>query len=220
MSVVRRHWVRRAVPVVLGAIILIVGVEIIRSSRAAVENLPAATPALQKLRSSAFITPSIYLYLTVDHGVFSQYLKHDDEHTPWGSNTLAPLYRFISKFGFETDVPVYQRFYGTPVRANTGSYLRELHADFGLPGIFLPPYILGLAVTVAWFRFQQTKRYVDLNLLAYLLLAVMLSLFYPATRAGDWFIGLMAGWVIARSIDWYLTKSSKLKSPEAYSGVQ
>jgi len=214
-SLRRRHWIRQAIPLLAGAAILIVGAELVRSSRAAVENLPSTTPALQKLRSSTFITPSIYLYLTVDHGVFNQYLKRDDEHTPWGSNTLAPLYRFASKFGFDTEVPVYQRVYNTPVGANTGSYLRELHADFGLPGVFIFPYVLGLGVTSVWFRFRQKKRYVDLMFLTYLLLVVMFSLFYPATRAGDWFIGLMVGCAIGYFLDWRLVGWNETKSAEA-----
>jgi oligosaccharide repeat unit polymerase len=182
---------RRIIPIVFAALVLVSGAEFIRSTRGAVESLPAATTSLNKIRNNAFITPSIYMYLTSHHGVFNQYLKHDEEHTPWGSNTFAPLYRFLSKFGFDTYVPNYMPFYTTPVGSNTGTYLREIHADFGLSGIFIFPFLLGCLSTLYWYRFIDRGRYIDLAILAHLLLVVTMSFFINVMRAGHWVASLI-----------------------------
>ncbi len=193
---------RTVIPVLLAAAILWGGAEFVRSNRAATENLTGSTQALSKLRGSHFVTPSVYLYLTVHHGVFNQFLIHDDEHTPWGSNTFAPVYHILSKFGFDARSAVYQRFYTTPVRANTGTYLRELYADFGMPSVFLVPFFLGLGLTALWYWYQNSPSYVALMILAHVLLIMMMSLFFVATRAGDWFVSLFIGLIIS----WYLDK--------------
>lgn len=200
-AIVERSRIRRALPILAATLLLVVGAEFVRSNRGAVESLPAATQTLKNIRGFAFITPSIYLYLTVHHGVFNQYLKRDEEHTPWGSNTFAPLYRLISKFGFDTFVPDYMRFYATPVGSNTGSYLKELHADFGLPGIFIFPYLLGLLSALFWYKFEERRRYVDLAVLAHLLLIVMMSFFINVTRAGHWVASLIATILVCYVID-------------------
>ncbi len=193
--------IRRLAPVVVVIALVVGGAEFVRSVRGAIESLPAATTTLQKMRGSSIITPSIYLYLSVDHGVLNQYLRRDEEHTPWGSNTFAPVYRVLGKFGFDTNVPVYQRFYFTPVGSNTGTYLRELHADFGLAGVFLAPYLLGCAITALWYRVVRSGSYSDIVLFVHVLLAVMLSFFIVVTRAGDWWISLFLGLVIAHWFD-------------------
>ncbi len=196
-----RGLLRRLVPILVVIALVVGGAEFVRSVRGSIESLPAATATLQKIRGSSIITPSVYLYLTVDHGVLNQYLRRDEEHTPWGSNTFAPVYRVLSKFGFDTNLPVYQRFYFTPVGSNTGTYLRELHADFGLPGVFLVPFLLGCGITALWYRVTRSGSYIDIVLFVHGLLAVMLSFFIVVTRAGDWWISLFVGLVVAHLFD-------------------
>jgi len=196
-----RYSLNKIIPVIITAAILWGGAEFVRSTRITNETVPGATQALGKFSGSYFITPSIYLYLTVHPGVFNQFLIRDDEHTPWGSNTFAPAYHILSKFGFETPSSVYQRFYPTPAGANTGTYLRDLYADFGLPGLFLFPFILGIIATALWYRYLKTRYYVDLMMLAHILVIVLMSLFYMATRAGDWFVGLIIGLVVGSLVD-------------------
>lgn len=185
------HRLRQVIGFSLAIALLVGSAEFVRSTRGANENLPSASNMLKKFSGITFITPTIYLYVTVNHGVFDQYLKEDDEHTPWGSNTFASAYRVLAKLGFETSVPIYQRGYKTPIRANTGTFLRELHADFGIAGIIIVPYVLGFLASWFWQRFHAERRYFDLAVYVHLLVIVAMSLFYMATRSGDMLLSFL-----------------------------
>ncbi|MBI5020380.1 MAG: oligosaccharide repeat unit polymerase [Ignavibacteriales bacterium] len=183
---------------------LIIGAEFVRSTRGVNEKFHGASQTLEKLGGMSFITPSIYLYLTVHHGVFNQYLKHDGENNFWGSNTFAPLFRIMAKLGFNTHVETYQIKYPTPVSANTGTYLREFHADFGLIGVFICPYLLGIFSSFFWYRMKRSGRYTDMAVFSYLLVVIAMSLFYIATRSGDLLVCLIGslgfGYLIDRKL--------------------
>lgn len=198
------NWTRQVISVVVFSVILLGGAEFVRSTRRSIETFEGASNTLQKLQGSSFITPSMYMYMTIHHGVLNQYLKQDDEHTPWGSNTFAPIYRMVSKLGFDIYVRTYQRFYRTPTGANTGTYLRELHADFGIFGVVFFPYLLGLIASFYFYRFSDRKLYRDLAFIAYLNVLVAMSLLYGATRAGDLLVGFFGAVILGQMIDKFL----------------
>ncbi|MBI5020379.1 MAG: oligosaccharide repeat unit polymerase [Ignavibacteriales bacterium] len=164
--------------------IIIAGAEMIRSARGAIETFRGSSSTLLKMRKSSFITPSIYLYFTANFGVLNQYLKGDGEFSIPGGHTFAPLYRFLNKLGLDTQVETYQVRYNTPTGANTGTYLRELHADFGLIGILLGPYLIGFVTSIFWYRYMQNNNYVDLAFLSYFFVVIGMSIFVMATRSG------------------------------------
>ena len=73
-------------------IVLIIGsTSVIRVSRGNYENYLGASNKLNKLKSNFIISPSIYLYLSSDVGVFSKYLQIDNEHTKFAINTIITL---------------------------------------------------------------------------------------------------------------------------------
>jgi len=192
---------RGATGIIVSIALLIAGLEFIRGTRGSIESIPAATRSLEKLRGSSFITPSIYMYVTIPHGVLNQYLKQDIEHTSIGSNMLAPVYRLLSKLGFDTPVRTYQKFYNTPAAANTGSYLRELHADFGLAGVLVLPFAFGAAVTAIWYRTRMKGSYTRVVILGHMYLIVAMSLFVIATRGGDLLVSFVGSIIAARVLD-------------------
>jgi len=177
-------------------IIVLGGLEIVRSHRGTFESLPGATQSLNKLRGSSFITPSVYLYLTVDYGVLNQYLKHDEEKVPFGTHTFAPLWRFLSKFGFDTYVPEYQKSYFTPVGSNTATYLREVHADFGLLGVFLYPYLLGVLTSYFWYKLKAVSFLSTIIILSHLYVIIGMSFIVGATRLGYWVESFLGALVV------------------------
>lgn len=196
-----RKWAVVAFAVVLFAL----AGELVRSKRGVEDAIPGATQTLNVLRTASFITPSVYMYLTVHHGVFNQYLKRDEEHHLFGGNTFAPFYRFLSGFGMETDVSQYEKFYRTPVSANSGSYLREIHGDFGAAGIFVVPFLLGLACSILWSRFRAGGGLVALAVFGHLLVVVDLSTMIMGTRFGYWLVSL----VVSVAVGWYLQRRPK-----------
>jgi hypothetical protein len=142
------------------------------------------------------------MYLSVNNGVLNEYLKDDVEHVVWGRYTLAPFWRIISKLGFDTYVGFYQSwFYLTPVAANTGTYIRELHADFGVGGVVIVPYLLGLLCSMYWYRVQRTNSYKDITILSHLYAVVGMSWFVMLTQLGGWVLSLVVGTIVAHYID-------------------
>jgi oligosaccharide repeat unit polymerase len=191
---------RPVVFIVLSAIVIL-GAELVRSTRGAVETFVGSSSTLLKMRESSFITPSLYLYLTVNIGVLNQYLKHGDEDTPFGGHTFSSFYKILEKFGLDVHVETYQVRYNTPVGANTGTYLRELHGDFGTIGMLIGSYLVGFLSSVFWYRFRARHRYLDLVITALLFVIIIMSIFFMATRAGALLVYLITGIPIALFLD-------------------
>jgi oligosaccharide repeat unit polymerase len=182
------------------AMLLLSGAELIRSNRQMVENFAGATTALTKLNSkgSGFITPSVLMYATVHHGVFNQYLKHNSENPIWGNYTFAPFWRTLAKLGFDTKVNYYQPMYFTPIIANTGSYLREFHADFGIAGSILGPFAMGFFTSIFWFRSRNGGgKLLHVVLASHMMVMVGLSVIALATQLGSWLASLIFGLLIS-----------------------
>jgi oligosaccharide repeat unit polymerase len=179
-------------------IIAVAGAEFIRNTRKVHEGFKGTTKTLS---SSNIISPSVYLYLSSHHGTFNQYLKHGGENTPFGANTFLPIYRWLGKLGLEIHIKSFQYFYKTPVRTNTGTYLRELHADFGMIGLLLGPYILGLLASMYWYRIKKYGRFVDISIAAFLYVIIGMSFFVMATRQGQLIVYLVTAIIIGHFID-------------------
>jgi oligosaccharide repeat unit polymerase len=207
---------KRAITIGLAGALLLFGVEVVRSYRGVIENIGGASKSLEKLRGGAFITPSIYMYFTVSHGVFNQYLKSQNEKTIWGQYTFAPFWRALSKLGFDTRVRYYQPFYMTPIFANTGTYLFELHMDFGLAGDLIVPYLLGSIASLFWIRTERGKRLVDLVILGHIFVVVIMSFSLMATGWGYWLLSLCMSIAIAFFLDrWLIISSHKVQPNES-----
>ena len=189
--------------VMLLVVVMIIagGAELIRSIRKPSEGFTGTSKALSKFSSASFITPSIYLYFSAHNGVLDQYLKDDIEKTPFGGHTFSPIYRILEKFGYERIVNTYQVGYKTPVWTNTGTYLRELHGDFGMTGILLGPYIIGMLTSMYWFRYKDYGRFTDLTITALFFVIVGLSYFTMATRMGALLVYVISALSIGSILD-------------------
>ncbi|MCB9247183.1 MAG: O-antigen polysaccharide polymerase Wzy [Ignavibacteriales bacterium] len=71
---------------------------------------------------------------------------------------------------------------------NTGTYIRELHADFGTTGVLLVPYLLGLIITWLWFKFHENKSLFTLVFLVYLYIIIGFTFLMMVTRLNQWFL--------------------------------
>jgi oligosaccharide repeat unit polymerase len=178
---------------VIGSVILIflfIGgsslVKVTRVSDASSSTYAGATRELRQTGGNFLISPSLYLYLSSDVGVLSKYLSSDGEDTGFGQNTFLTLYNFLSKLDLVQEPTIYQRGYFIPMWTNTGTYLRELHADFGVTGILLGPFLLGLIITWLWFKFYEKKSLIVFTVLVSLNIIVGFSFFVMATRILYW----------------------------------
>lgn len=182
----------------VGAMILLIifvgGSTLVKATRVsdvASTTYSAASKELRQTRGNLIISPSLYLYLSSDVGVFSKYLSSEGERTPFGQNTFMTFYNFLGKLNIVQKPHEFQRGYFVPMWTNTGTYLRELHADFGPVGVFLGPYLLGLLITWLWFKFLEKKSLITFVFLVNLNIIVAFSFFVMATRVLYWFTSLV-----------------------------
>ncbi|GAB4291703.1 MAG: hypothetical protein Kow0098_11180 [Ignavibacteriaceae bacterium] len=163
----------------------------VKQVRGTVESFKGATRSLSSLETSEFITPSIYLYSSVHIGVLNKFLELDKEDTKIGQNIFLPVYSILAKFGVTDKPSIYQKGYYVPMWANTGTYLREIYADFGITGIILIPYFLGLFCSHFWESFYRNNNFISLTLLVYLCSVLFISFLMMITRLGSWYISLL-----------------------------
>lgn len=170
---------------------LIVTSSFIRITRGSFENYVGASRELTKSKNNFILSPSIYLYLSSDVGVLSQYLKAGGENTKFGQNSFLIFYDLLAKLGMVKRPNDYQKGYYIPMWTNTGTYIRELHADFGIPGVFLGPYLIGLLSTWLWYKFYAEKSLAIFTFLVYLYLIVGFSFLVMISRLPSFFISIL-----------------------------
>jgi len=179
------------------AITCLVGIVFVSLARTdLISSLPDEQPALTSVAEWIPVAPSLYFYVSGPAVGFSEYLQNDirEANSPWGRYTFASVYRFMSKLGLATYVPFHQDFYSTPEPVNTCTFLRELHSDFGVTGLFVVPGILGFAAT----RLSRNRgNLLALTLLAYLYVVIAFSFTFLVAATGQWFQGLSASVITA-----------------------
>jgi len=178
--------------IIVIVILLISSAVFIRAFRGTVESFSGSSKELSSLRTNLLISPSLYLYMSAHIGVFNMYLKVDEEKSEvFGKNTFLPIYNFIAKLNLVKHFKQYHRGYYIPVWTNTGTYLRELHSDFGIVGIILGPYLLGLFSTILIFVVNSRKNLFYLTLLVFLYVIIIFSFLVLISRLGVFYISLM-----------------------------
>lgn len=171
-------------------ILLIVSALFIKDFRGNDENYIGETRTIKTLKTGGIITPSLYLYLSSHVGVLNKYLIDENEPTRFGENTFQFIYNILSKVNFVSKQTSYQQGYYIPMWSNTGTYLRELYADFGVLGVYIIPYLMGLIVTYFWIRFFRWGSLTDLVIIVHVMLVISFSFLMMITRAANWFLSL------------------------------
>ena len=169
---------------------LVISASLVKVTRGAHENFIGASNNLNQLKGGFIISPSIYLYLSSDIGVFSKYIQVNNEPTKFGHNTFLLFYDFISRVEQEKKPQFFQKGYYIPMWTNTGTYLRELYADFGVTGILFGPFLLGLLLTWLWFKFYEKRNMIVFAFMIYLYLIVGHSFLMMITRLNQWYFSL------------------------------
>jgi oligosaccharide repeat unit polymerase len=201
----------KSVVAVIVVLALIVGAaSVVKSFRGVYERYRGASPELYALRTNPFFSPSVYLYLSGNIGVLNKYLEEGKEKTVVGENTFAAFFNLFEKFGITERVPYDLRGYHIPMWTNTGTYLRDLHLDYGVFGIFLVPYLLGLFLTYHWIQFYARGKLFNFVVLVQFTLIVGVSFFSLITRGAEW----VASTVILMALAPYLEKLAVKRSKE------
>jgi oligosaccharide repeat unit polymerase len=184
--------------IIIGIVLIIAvsGANLVRSTRGAFEHFKGTNRALANSPISFIITPSMYFYFSSHVGVLSKYLQSPTPKTSFAANTLLPLHNILSKFEFVEKKSFYQKGYFIPQWSNTGTYLREVHEDFGDIGIFIVPFLLGLFISFLWYKYHEAPNLNNLLWLSYFNVLNTLTWLVILTRSSKWLIGMILTYLI------------------------
>lgn len=182
---------KNLVGIIVIFVLIFLTASFIKNLRDSSESFKASGSTINKYKGGLFISPAIYFYSCSHLGVLNNYLRSESEQNYFGEETFLPFYRFISKFDVINKPSYYQRGYYIPMWSNTGTYLRDIHADFGYSGLFIIPYLLGLFSTLFWFRFYQNNRIFDFLILVYINIIIAFTFVGIATKFANWLLSLI-----------------------------
>ncbi|GMU85940.1 MAG: hypothetical protein AMXMBFR48_11820 [Ignavibacteriales bacterium] len=195
--------------IIIGLVIGSAG--LVRTFRGTFESYKAASSSLNKTSGGFFITPSLYLYISSHAGVFSKYLDKDyDKDFPPGETTFFSLYNILSKFDLVKAPEMYDKGFFIPMWSNTSTVYRYLHQDFGLLGLFIPPFLTGLLASFFWIRFYERGRITDLMLLSYIYIGIGMSFMILVTKISIWLISLVAVYLIIKTVQLHKVYSARV----------
>jgi len=170
--------------------LLIFAASVVKISRVSFEQYQGASKTLRELEGNIILSPSVYLYLSAHLGVLNEFVKRQDERTLFAQNTFLPVYNFLDRLDIVKRPNQYQKGYFIPMWVNTGTFIRELFADFNVFGLLLFPYLLGLFMTYLWFRLVREGSLYILVILSYLYIIIGFSFLVMITRTSYWSISL------------------------------
>lgn len=170
--------------------LLIIAASVVKISRVSFEQYQGASRTLKQLEGNIILSPSVYLYFSAHLGVLNEYVKRQDEETLFAQNSLLPLYNFLDRLDVIKRPNQYQKGYFIPMWVNTGTFIRELFADFNVFGLLLFPYLLGLIMTYLWFKLIKEGSLYVLVVLSYLYIIIGFSFLVMITRTSYWSISL------------------------------
>jgi len=152
--------------------------------------------ALQSISTWVPPAPSFYFYVSAPPVGLSEYLREPSRegNLHWGRYTFASVYRLFSKLGFGNYVPFHQEFFSTPEPINTCTYLREVHSDFGVIGVFVFPFLLG--GLAGWLSISKSSL-ARVVLLAHIYVIVLFSFTYLVVITGQFFQSLVVSVIAA-----------------------
>lgn len=171
--------------------IMVAGASVVKLARVSNDEIQGTNRELKQFEGGAFISPAIYFYASSQIGVLNQYLEKDRERLPFGNSTFYSAYSLLSKLDLTSKPEDQHQGYLIPAWSNTGTFLRDLHGDFGFMGILIFPYLLGLLCSHFWFRLLTTHQIKYHILLTHLYLLIGMSFFILATRFPSWVFGML-----------------------------
>lgn len=169
----------------------ITSVTLIKNLRAAPESFRGETRTLKSLNENKFISPAIYLYTSGHIGVLNKFLEKDVENYRVGENTFQFLYNILNKFNVLDRPNTFQKPYRIPVWINTGTFIRELIADFGFPITLIILFMLGFFLALNWNNFFTYGNFNNLVVLVLLMIIIFFSFLMMITRLANWYLTLI-----------------------------
>ena len=155
---------------------------------------------MESVRLSKQYAPLVdpYIYLTGSFPVFQAFLEDDREHT-YGKYTFEPVVKVIELFypWFERE-EIVGKFYRVPIELNACTYLEPFYKDYGMAGIVLGPFVLGLMCMWVYVAMRQKKTLFAVYLASLLCFCVTISIFVNHfTQTATWYF-ILVGYLVHR----------------------
>jgi len=156
---------------------------------------------METVRSTILFLPSFYFYFSAPPVAFSEYLYIGEEKFYPGSYTFKPVYNILAKLALAEPLPPFNLFINTPERINAGTYLREIHADFGPLGVIIFPYVLGIILTLLYLRITYRPSVIWIVLFAHFFVIVCHSWSVNVMKHGQWAVSILISVIVALKLD-------------------
>ena len=192
LEISQKHFkfnkIKFASSVIIVLFLFLTSITLIKNLRAAPESFTGETRALKSLDENIFISPAIYLYTSGHLGVLHSFLEKDIERYRIGENSLQFVYNILYKIGFAEKPNTLQKGYRIPAWINTGTFIRELIADFGFPSTIISLFGLGFFLALNWNNFINRGNFKNLIILVFLMIIVFFSFLMMITRLANWYL--------------------------------
>lgn len=153
------------------------------------------------IRVSEELSPLVdpYIYLTGSFPVFQAFME-DTTERHMGRYTFGPVVKLLETvLGDEIQrADLVGKFYRVPIELNACTYLEPFYKDFGIVGIILGPFAIGLLCGCAYVAMRQRKTLFSIYFCALLSFCVTIAIFVNHfTQIATWFF-VMIGYVVYR----------------------
>jgi oligosaccharide repeat unit polymerase len=98
-----------------------------------------------------------YMYLTVSLPALQVHLDSNPRPT-YGAMTFYPLFQVVNKVDPTLEPPpVVSDFVAVPSPANTFTWLQQFYDDFGIAGVWIGPWVIGLLTSFSYFQALSSR---------------------------------------------------------------
>lgn len=131
---------------------------------------------------------SNYIYVVSPLPALDVFLQQSDSPLVMGGKSFRPLIFFAES----RHKNPYYPFVRIPMPVNAYTYLGDAYMDFGMAGIILIPFVLGVGSAVWYRKFLQEPDIFHLAVLAILFVQLEYSIFYSMLASGNVWISIFA----------------------------
>ena len=141
---------------------------------------------------------SLYWYAASPLAAFNEFIAGFDGHYDLGQNMFFPFYKWLCRFHLvpPTDISVYGQMIFIPYPANVYTYLRSVYEDFGVAGVIVTPYALG--VLMCLLRAKAARSFPYLNLYLLLLVFLLFSFYNYYLLSTQVYLQILFGFILFR----------------------
>ena len=109
------------------------------------------------IQDAALILLPPYMYATESFPALQAYMDTGPKSTH-GSMTFYPIFKLLNLVDPTIEPPlIVAEFVSIPIEANTFTWLQQFYDDFGIVGVLIGPWVVGVVSSAVYFRMLRTR---------------------------------------------------------------